>query len=352
MPFVSRINLNGKVYDIKASGASSPVLGVKGEQETRYRTGLVNITKENLGLGNVPNFKPVSTQANQGLSDTEKQNARNNINALSTANKGVAGGIAELDSTGRVPSSQLPSFVDDVLEYTTRSAFPIRGENGKIYIATDTNKTYRWSGLTYTVIGSDLALGETSSTAYRGDRGKTAYDHSQVRSGNPHNVTKAEVGLSEVPNVSTNNQTPSYVPSTSLLAMSSGEKLTTAFGKIAKAITELINHIADKSNPHGVTAAQTGAATSNHTHTLTITSSSGTSSINLTANTTYKITAGGQEFIFKTPADNGSTYPVMTASELKTGTATALKVVRADYLHSGIQSMIDDSVGKAINASY
>ena len=55
MPFISKITLNGKVYDIKASGESSPVLGVKGEKEETYRTGYVNITKENLGLNYVPN---------------------------------------------------------------------------------------------------------------------------------------------------------------------------------------------------------------------------------------------------------------------------------------------------------
>lgn len=91
--------------------------------------------------------------------------------------KGEPNGIAELDSEGKVLASELPSYVDDVLEYNTRNDFPATGESGKIYIAKDTNVTYRWSGSTYVVIGSDLALGETSSTAYRGDRGKVAYDH-------------------------------------------------------------------------------------------------------------------------------------------------------------------------------
>jgi len=91
--------------------------------------------------------------------------------------KGAASGVAELDANGKVPSSQLPSYVDDVLEYASLSDFPATGEAGKIYIATDTNKSYRWSGSTYVEISSSLALGETSSTAYRGDRGKIAYDH-------------------------------------------------------------------------------------------------------------------------------------------------------------------------------
>ena len=83
--------------------------------------------------------------------------------------------------TGTVPTSALPSYVDDVLEYSTQSAFPTTGESGKIYISADNNKTYRWSGSAYVEISSSLALGETSSTAYRGDRGKTAYDHAYAK---------------------------------------------------------------------------------------------------------------------------------------------------------------------------
>lgn len=94
---------------------------------------------------------------------------------------------------GKVPASQLPSYVDDVLEYNNLAAFPATGETGKIYAAKDTNVIYRWSGTAYVEISASLALGETSSTAYRGDRGKTAYDHSQL-SGNAHNMTALQVG--------------------------------------------------------------------------------------------------------------------------------------------------------------
>ena len=115
-------------------------------------------------------------------------------NAIPSSAKGVANGVAELDSNGKVPSAQLPSYVDDVLEYSAKSSFPATGETGKIYVDTSTNKTYRWSGSAYVEVSESLALGETSSTAYRGDRGKAAYNHSQTTSGNPHNVTAAEVG--------------------------------------------------------------------------------------------------------------------------------------------------------------
>ena len=122
------------------------------------------------------------------------------VSAIPASQKGAASGVAELDSSGKVISTQLPSYVDDVLEFDNRSGFPQTGEAGKIYVAKDTNKAYRWTGTTYTEIAAGLALGETSSTAYRGDRGKDAYDHSQKMSGNPHNVSKIDVGLGNVTN--------------------------------------------------------------------------------------------------------------------------------------------------------
>lgn len=115
------------------------------------------------------------------------------VGAISTTLKGANNGVAELDGSGKVPAEQLPSYVDDVVEFANKAAFPADGESGKIYVAQDTNITYRWSGTGYVEISASLALGETSSTAYRGDRGKTAYDHSQV-TGNPHGTTAQQVG--------------------------------------------------------------------------------------------------------------------------------------------------------------
>ena len=80
--------------------------------------------------------------------------------------------FANLSDNGKVPANQLPSYVDDVLEYGTFNTFPATGEDGKIYVAQDTNLTYRWSGTRYVEISQSLALGETSSTAYPGDKGK------------------------------------------------------------------------------------------------------------------------------------------------------------------------------------
>lgn len=133
------------------------------------------------------------TVADWAKEPTKPTYTASEVGAIPTSAKGSNGGVAELDNTGRVPSSQLPSYVDDVLEYNSREVFPVIGENGKIYVAVNTNRVYRWGGTTYVEVSPSLALGETSQTAYRGDRGKTAYDHSQSR-GNPHGTTAAQIG--------------------------------------------------------------------------------------------------------------------------------------------------------------
>lgn len=99
----------------------------------------------------------------------------NSLNAF-ISTKGQPSGLAELDSTGKVPAAQLPSYVDDVLEFSTKAQFPQTGETGKIYVAKDTNLTYRWTGTQYLEISQSLALGETPSTAYPGDKGKANRD--------------------------------------------------------------------------------------------------------------------------------------------------------------------------------
>lgn len=99
----------------------------------------------------------------------------NSLNAF-ISTKGQPSGLAELDSTGKVPVAQLPSYVDDVLEFSTKAQFPQTGETGKIYVSKDTNLTYRWTGTQYLEISQSLALGETPSTAYPGDKGKANRD--------------------------------------------------------------------------------------------------------------------------------------------------------------------------------
>ena len=118
---------------------------------------------------------------------------------IPTDAKGSPNGVAELGADGKVLSGQLPSYVDDVLEYDNLAGFPTPGEAGKIYVAIDANKTYRWSGTAYVEISSSLALGETSATAYRGDRGAQAYAHISATN-NPHHVTPTQLGAEVLSN--------------------------------------------------------------------------------------------------------------------------------------------------------
>lgn len=173
-----------------------------------------SVTKSQVGLSNVTNDAQVKR-----------------------SEMGVASGVATLDNKGKVPSSQLPSYVDDVEEYETFGDFPTPGESGKIYVATETNLTYRWTGTQYTEISPSIAIGETENTAFAGSRGvklesdfKTLKeDYSavvkEVRENldahiqdfdNPHKVTKSQVGLGSVDNTSDLNKPISTATQTAL----------------------------------------------------------------------------------------------------------------------------------------
>ena len=154
-------NVQDALVEIKDIADNGGVTGVKGAAETTYRKGDVNITPANIGLGNLTNDAQVKR-----------------------SEMGVAGGVATLGTDGKVPSAQLPSYVDDVLEFENNGKFPATGETGKIYVAKDTNLTYRWSGSGYVEISVSLALGETSSTAYAGDKGKALADRLATAEGN------------------------------------------------------------------------------------------------------------------------------------------------------------------------
>ena len=145
--------------DVASSGDASTSQVVKGD-DTR-----------------LTDARPASDVSSWAKASTKPDYTASEVGAIATTAKGTANGVAELDENGKVPSAQLPSYVDDVLEYASVSVFPATGESGKIYIALDTNKTYRWSGTTYTEISESLALGETDSTAYAGNKGKQNADN-------------------------------------------------------------------------------------------------------------------------------------------------------------------------------
>ena len=173
---------NGNLLDVNPNTSIANVSGLQSELNGKVSKVKVGSTAYNPSSGMVslpayPTTLPASDVSSWAKAASKPTYTASEVGAIATTAKGAASGVAELDANGKVPSSQLPAYVDDVLEYTSKSSFPTTGETGKIYVDTTTNLTYRWSGSAYVEISPSLALGTTSSTAYRGDRGNTAYSH-------------------------------------------------------------------------------------------------------------------------------------------------------------------------------
>lgn len=152
--------LDAAIADAKKAGTDAAALA--GQNKNTIDNYTVN--------GHKISESPVLTKTDIGL-----ENVTNEVQ-IPLSQKGANNGVATLDESGKVPSIQLPSFVDDVLEFDNYEAFPETGESGKIYVTKDTNLEYRWSGTQYTQISKSIALGETASTAYAGDKGKQVTD--------------------------------------------------------------------------------------------------------------------------------------------------------------------------------
>lgn len=237
--------------DIKDSGISKDVVPAT-----------VSISNKLLVASDLSTYQEKLTEGNGIDIDTNNKISvdisyltASTLGYIPNTEKGSANGVAELDTHGKVPSSQLPSYVDDVIDgyyyddthfykeagmsgyynisdnqfykdstftelitpvlnnyyldiptgdtyqwdgsaYISGTPTRIVGEDGVIYISVDSNIQYRWTGMAFAALGGALQLGETSTTAYRGDRGKIAYDHSQITDGsNPHNTTADNVNL-------------------------------------------------------------------------------------------------------------------------------------------------------------
>lgn len=192
--------------------------------------------------------------------------------------KGAPNGLASLNESGIIPSAQLPSYVDDVIEVDTFSNLPGTGESGKIYIVQDTNLTYRWSGTDYVEISKSLALGETSSTAYSGDKGKATTDKLNripdklitdtvnVNQSTTEAVLNFTTYKQEAQQVGRNTLTITSATISQAGLMSSSDKTKLDGLKDQAGITSDIDavqtnletHINNKSNPHEVTKDQVG----------------------------------------------------------------------------------------------
>ena len=162
---------------VSGTAGSSKTLTAFSQTDGKVSATFGNISITKSQVSDFPTSMPASDVYSWAKASSKPSYSASEVGAIATTVKGAANGVAELDANGLVPSSQLPSYVDDVLEYSAKSSFPTTGETGKIYVDTSTNLTYRWSGTAYVEISPSLALGTTSSTAYRGDYGNTAYTH-------------------------------------------------------------------------------------------------------------------------------------------------------------------------------
>ena len=161
-------------------------LGGLATKSTVAKTDLASGVQTSLGLADtaLQSFTETDPTVPEWAKASKKPSyTASEVGAVSTGAVGAANGVASLGEDGKIPSSQLPSFVDDVLEYDTESAFPSSGEAGKIYVDKSTNKTFRWSGTQYVVIGSSLALGTTTGSAFDGANGQAAYTHAVTNKG-------------------------------------------------------------------------------------------------------------------------------------------------------------------------
>ena len=288
---------------------------------------------------------------------------------LGTSLKGANNGVAELDENGKVPSSQLPSYVDDVMEYDAMANFPATGEAGKIYVDISTNKSYRGGGSSYVLIASSLALGTTSSTAYRGDRGNSAYKHAVTNKGEAfasglYKITTNSEG--HVTNATavvkadiTDLGIPEYIPAGSyvgtcesaadtqikVVTISSDQNFTLVDG--ASIYVKFTN-----TNTFSATASDHVQLNVNNTGAKDIYFKN--SNANTGVNAYYYGTAGyyikyiydGSYWVWAGKSDDtdtNTTYSVVTAAELTAGTSTGKRIIQPSTFTPTLKTIIQGS---------
>ena len=220
----------------------------------------------------------------------------------------VSGNLPASRISGTISAANLPSYVDDVLEYASLSKFPTTGESGKIYTALDTNKIYRWSGSAYVVISETVALGTTHSSAGYGDESRAAYNHSTKTSGNPHHVTKTDVGLGNVDNTADSAKSVKY-------ATSAGSAGSVAWSNVSGRPSSMpasdVYSWAKQPSKPSYTASEVGAAPASHSHSYLPLSGGTMSGRILRGAGGSWISARNNAIAFGTTANSGSYNPVV-----------------------------------------
>lgn len=335
MSLEDKIKLNA----IESGAQKNTVTGVKGDSESLYRTGNINITKANIGLGNVENKSSATIREEITSANVTTALGFTPINAEL---KGINGGVAELDSAGKVPASQLPSFVDDVVEYDTKSGFPTTGEAGKLYIDISTNKTYRWSGTTYVDIGTSVALGTTSSTAFRGDYGNAAYQHAVTNKGQAFSsglykiTTNAEGHVTSATAAVKTDITALGIPAQDTTY---GAASTSSAGLMSASDKEKLDGIAAGAQKNTITGVKGSAETSYRTGNVNITAANiGLGNVENKSSETIRgelTKANVTTALGYTPPTTNTTYEEATTS--KAGLMSTAMVTKLNGIETGAQ---------------
>lgn len=303
----------------------------------------INITASNVGAAAASH-----THTKSQITDFPSSMPASDVYAWAKAASKPSYNFSELGGTlsaskisGTISSSNLPSYVDDVLEYDSLSKFPTTGEAGKIYTAKDTNKIYRWSGTAYVVISETIALGTTHSTAGYGDESRAAYNHSTTK-GNPHGTSKSDLGLGNVENKS----------SATIRGELTKDNVTTALGYTPPT--------AD-TNTHWTTRIVAGAASG----TANAATTNGNTHINVTDDNTYRagvaikgsgatrVTSDASGNITISSTDNNSWRPVVN-SLTSTATDQSLSAAQGKALNDKFASYVPTSRtvnGKALTGN-
>ena len=186
----NKVVVDASLSDSSTNPVQNKVIkaALDGKAPATHGHGMAQISGLNEALaGKAPTSHTHTTAQVSGL-DTALAGKANTTHNHDAAN--ITSGVLNVDRVPSIPATKLtgiinqanlPSYVDDVLEFANKAAFPTKGESGKIYVDQATNITYRWGGTAYVEISPSLALGTTSSTAFRGDYGNTAYQHAVAK---------------------------------------------------------------------------------------------------------------------------------------------------------------------------
>ena len=186
----NKVVVDASLSDSSTNPVQNKVIkaALDGKAPATHGHGMAQISGLNEALaGKAPTSHTHTTAQVSGL-DTALAGKANTTHNHDAAN--ITSGVLNVDRVPSIPATKLtgiinqanlPSYVDDVLEFANKTAFPTKGESGKIYVDQATNITYRWGGTAYVEISPSLALGTTSSTAFRGDYGNTAYQHAVAK---------------------------------------------------------------------------------------------------------------------------------------------------------------------------